>query len=617
MSRIWGLVTAEADTKNARGLQLQAEILCRHVGGSPETWLTAHAGLGHHAVGSFPRKKQPCFSDGGQKACVYCGKIFDYDSLRVDLEKAGARFEPGDEDPEFLMQWVIYQGPGRLSELNGLFACALWDERNKRLDLITDRYGLRMIYYHHDAAKGRLVFATELRGVVDSGLMEQKVNWPAWSTFLAFGHNLGDATAFQDVFTVPPGSVLTFVNNTIRLTKYWDINSICIDEHMSHDEAVEGLAAHFTRAMQRRNTLSIGRKAVFLSGGLDSRRIAAELHRQGAEFTSYTAGYAPTTEEVSLAARVAQALGVPNVFVALPPSFLMDYMTRGTALCDYETDLHQWILPLVDSLPADTKVNYDGLGGDIPPEAVSLASGLHAPGKFQAIMKATPDERALGVSETPVDFRAFAPEIRRHLSNEHVVESVKAELRKYDVTDNQLCSFYVLNRSRRGVSLNPYRLILLRAETLCPFLDNDLFEFTLRIPAEIRLRRTLRASAARFAYPGLAAIPPAGKGAHLRPMPPGTTADARRQRRRYLLQNIRRHFLRNCWLFDTWRTGPALIKDYVKMFCVDRGVSHTFNLVSTVCYLWMERYCPQGKGVIRGEAEGVTSICPAGQETSL
>ena len=170
-----------------------------------------------------------------------------------------------------------------------------------------------------------LAFASDLRAILATGLPPLRVNWRAVNTFLHLGHPIGEETLFEGIFRLPPAGVLTFENNKIHLSRYWRLVDLPVHENMKVDEAVEGCVALFQQAIQRGSKASPAKHIVLLSGGQDSRHIAAELKRQRVEFTAYTTtGFKPTVQDKILAERTARALSIPHVYVPLPKK---DFLT--------------------------------------------------------------------------------------------------------------------------------------------------------------------------------------------------------------------------------------------------------------------------------------------------
>lgn len=591
MSKICGLVSTRPDFMLAKHIQRMYDASWHEQPARKELWSDKHVALGRISNGAVNPQPQPLFTRDHQQGIVYCGKIFNYGRLERQLKDRGIEFQLNGNDAEFLLQLLSTTGFRHLAQLNGIFSAAYWDSQEQRLSLITDRYGFRLVYYHHATREHALVFSSRLRGVVESGLLDARVHWPAWSSFLHFGHNLGDTTFFQGVFVVPPGSVLTYEDNQVRIQRYWDINDLQVDDNLTHREAVEGMVELFAQAIQRRNITVQGRKAVFLSGGLDSRRIAAELKKQGCEFTTYTTrGFSPLNEDGPLAAEVAAALQVDNAFVDLPNNgFLREYWPRSNALLDYETNLHQWILPLIDWLPENVKVNYDGIAGDIVADAVQRASCFYDEQAFWRHKSNDTESLARKVIGPELGFSIFSRRIRRNLAYDDVLAEVMVELRKYSRTENQLTCFYLLNRTRRGVALSPFGHVLQKAESFCPYLDNDLLEFTMKVPLALRIKHTLREETIKVAYPELSKVDRTMYRKRRQAVHGDDEINFFTQKREWLLSNLWLHVIRNNWLFDNGRTLPRAAKALM-MFWSGRFHSYLFGSTFLVFFEWLETY---------------------------
>lgn len=596
MSKICGLVATNPEINLKGGLDASYEALWHDGYVQKEKWLKGSVGLGHLSVGAVNTERQPLFDASKKDAVVYCGKIFDTSCHRDSLSKSGVRFQYKDNDAELLLNLFNQSGKEVFREVNGIFSLAIWNGEDERITLVNDRYGLRSLYYYHDAGRGVFVFSSELRGVVDSGVVEHKINWSACSNFLYLGHHLGNSTWFSDVQLMPPGSVLTFENNEVRIEPYWDFNSIAIDDRIDYPTALEECNRLFTQSISRQNVPTEGTKAVFLSGGLDSRRIAAELKKQGGEFETFTAGWDETSADPMVARQIAAALGVENTLISLPQrDLIMEYWPRCGGLVDYETKLHQWIIPLVEALPKEVKVNYDGLAGDIPFNGMARASEFFHPERFawaQTADARTLAERIVG-AELNLDF--FSPAIQKQISHEQVVDSVSSELSRYSDTRNRLTYYYLMNRTRRAVSLSALRLLTLRVETFFPFLDNDLFNFVMSLPPELKMSHQLRNDMLNTSYPTLENIATAEDVAVQNNTPPWQSHSVyMKQRRKYYLRNLRHQYFGMNWAFNNSQAGPRVLADLYSYYTKRRHVSYMFNEGFTTFFCWLERYFPKG-----------------------
>ncbi|MBW2184954.1 MAG: hypothetical protein JRG71_00710 [Deltaproteobacteria bacterium] len=591
MARICGVISMEGSSGGDGCFKELCDVSWGDVDGERQVWSNDNVALGHLALDPKAISNQPlCGEDGSRQ--VSSGKLVDTAGVCKQLsEKRKVPFVLGD-DSALLLDLLSRERYDLLGQLNGLFTAALWQPVEKRLVLVNDRLGFRPLYYSYDVSKQRFVFSSDLRGVI-AVLTNRKINWQAASVFLHLGHHLGEATWFEGVHVLPPGSILQFENNSVHIRKYWDICSIAINEFIDHEQAVDGIIETFKLSIKRRHEAASTREVVFLSGGIDSRRIAAELSSQKVKFPTYTTrGFNNLFGNRSLAAEVSDALGVSNRFVNLPENnFLTEYWPRCNDLLDYETNLHQWMLPLVDQCDDFGGVNYDGIGGDVLINAVLRTSGFLSSEGLASSREMGLNELAERLTGPALDFSFITPELRRNLSYESAVDAVKEELIKYDNDDNQLTYFYLLNRTRRNIALSPTRLISRKFECFLPYLDNDFVEFALSIPANIKVSNPLRRETLDRAYPYLMNIGNTNYQGRT-DRGDGFAYDIRYnyQRRRFLYQCIRQHFCGNNWMFTNHRTVPKILKDIVMRNLHRDHISYVFSASFEVFYELLDKY---------------------------
>ncbi len=606
MSKLWGIAFADSNVPVGEHLAAQTRAMCKYTDHRPQLWTGEGVGLGHYTIGAFNHAEQPYHDADDDSRSVYCGKIFDYGDLKRDLRAQGARIEEDDnaEDLQFVTQFMKRRGAAKLGALNGIYSCAVWEPRHRRLSLFTDRYGLRMVYYTHDKRRGVLAFASDLRGVVETDLLDHKINWDAWSTFFQLGHNIGDVTSFENVVVVPVGSALVFEDNQVRIEQYWSPSDIEIDYTMTRKELVEGSAHLFDQAMARRSVPVPYRRVAFLSGGLDSRRIVAALHAQGTEFTAVTKrGLLAVDQDGPFAGNVATTLGLAHRYVTADPEhFYRKYYHLGNELMDYEANMHQWIQALVDGLEDDEKLNYDGIMGDWMWEygerwgafMVGYAPGGNVREETITMLGLPLEDKARRLVGEPIARPFLAKAFRRNIRPEAARAAVIEQLVKYGANDNQLVNFFMMNRARRGVAISAHKLIQQRAESLFPYLDNDLFDLLMRYPPEKKAGGFLREEAMALSFPECAGLP--------RTMRVESKVDRRDKavmaikamKKRHYYSNLRQHALKNSWLFHKPAMIPRMAKDLVRMWLHHDAVAVAFTASNLVFYEWMEKYFRHG-----------------------
>src|SRR5579884_270880 len=155
---------------------------------------------------------QPIANEDGSVVVVQNGEIYNYRELMHDLERAGHRFRTRC-DTEVLVHAYEQWGAGFAERLRGMFAVALWDARERRLVLARDRFGIKPLYYRHDA--NELAFASEL-----DALPQGDIDLDALDAFLAFNSIPAPLSIFRETRKLPPGHLLTWHDGELDLERF-------------------------------------------------------------------------------------------------------------------------------------------------------------------------------------------------------------------------------------------------------------------------------------------------------------------------------------------------------------------------------------------------------------
>nr|MBA2504684.1 asparagine synthase (glutamine-hydrolyzing) [Thermoleophilaceae bacterium] len=191
-------------------------------------------------------------------------------------------------DTEVLLAMYVRYGEDMLPLLNGMFAFAIWDDLEKRLFLARDRLGIKPLYYT-ELADGALAFASEVKSLLPA-LPSVSVRPEAIADFLTFLWVPDPTTIFQGVYKLAPGHCATWSAGSFDVTQWWDM-TFEPQEH-SEDEWSVAVRAEISRSV-RRQTVSDVPLGSFLSGGIDSSAIVADLHATLGGVTTYTVGFDP------------------------------------------------------------------------------------------------------------------------------------------------------------------------------------------------------------------------------------------------------------------------------------------------------------------------------------
>ena len=248
---------------------------------------------------------QPIYNDDRSLCIIYNGEVYNYKEIRSGLIAAGYSFHT-ESDTEVVLKAYQHYGPESVSMLNGIFAYAIYDLRQKELFLARDHFGIKPLHYFHQ--EGLFLFASEQKAILEHPAISRKLNYNALHIHLNLRYTQGDETLFKGIKRLPPAHYLILKNGSLFIKRYWKL-SPNPDPEMSESEAIEGLHQHLFQAVERQlvSDVPIG---VYLSGGLDSSTLVQKMDEIGvAEINTFTLGFNEPTDEFPDARRVAEHFG--------------------------------------------------------------------------------------------------------------------------------------------------------------------------------------------------------------------------------------------------------------------------------------------------------------------
>ena len=270
---------------------------------------------------------EPMFSHDDRFVLTFNGEIYNYRELREQLTGLGSSFHT-DSDAEVLLESFARWGLDSLPRLNGMFAFAIWDKHERTLTLARDHVGIKPLYYAHIPKSAALLFASEIKAILASKLVKPEIDPAALNQFLTFLWSPDPLTLFAGIKTVPPGHVLQFHNNEIKLTKWWDVSFDEIEEGKSEQWWRERVLETLDRVVKMEMVSDVPLGS-FLSGGIDSSGIVAMMqnHSGGRSISTYTVGissadlrYDIIPDDVRWARRVNEQLRTDYHEIMLQPS---------------------------------------------------------------------------------------------------------------------------------------------------------------------------------------------------------------------------------------------------------------------------------------------------------
>ncbi|MDQ3918275.1 MAG: asparagine synthase (glutamine-hydrolyzing) [Acidobacteriota bacterium] len=245
------------------------------------------AGLGHRRLSILdlsPSGRQPMVSADGRFVITFNGEIYNFLSLREEMERDGERFSTGTDTEVLLRLWAM-RGVGCLSLLRGMYAFAVWDDLERRLWLVRDPMGIKPLFYAHEA--GALTFASEAKALRKAGL-GGGISPAGAGAFLRWGSIPAPLTIFEGIHALPPASWLSWdeADGKIRIETYWDFNSAwakskaLVGEVATREQAVEW-TRDALRESVRAHLVSDVPVGAFLSGGIDSTAVVSFMRQAG------------------------------------------------------------------------------------------------------------------------------------------------------------------------------------------------------------------------------------------------------------------------------------------------------------------------------------------------
>jgi asparagine synthase (glutamine-hydrolysing) len=257
---------------------------------------------------------QPMFDDDQRLALVFNGEIYNYVELREELQAEGHRFRTR-SDTEVVVHAYARWGEACLERLNGMFAFALLDRRRQELFLARDRAGQKPLYYHH--AGGRLVFASEIKALLESDEVPRRPNLAALDGYLALRYVPQPDTLFDGIRVLPAGHCMRLRAGELHVQRYW--SPPVHDGPWPRDgERLEAFESLFLDAVRiaMRSDVPVG---AYLSGGIDSSLVVAAARRFTDKLQTFSIGFRSPIDETDQARALADHLGTDHHEVYLEP----------------------------------------------------------------------------------------------------------------------------------------------------------------------------------------------------------------------------------------------------------------------------------------------------------
>jgi asparagine synthase (glutamine-hydrolysing) len=304
-----------------------------------------------------PAGHQPMRDDASGNVLIFNGEIYNFATLRAELEQEGCRFR-GTSDTEVLLQCLTRRGEAALERLEGMFAFAFYRAHDQALLLARDPLGIKPLYVAR--AAGRTAFASEVRTLLASGLVSRNVDAAGIADVIAFGSVQGPRTVFSDIEEFPAGHC-QWIGGQAR--RFWWFPAISPG---TGGDAVGSIRRLVREAVSRHLVADVP-VGIFLSAGIDSTIVAACAAELSSSVTSFTVGIGPRhpDDETAVAEATARRFGIRHEIMPVGAAELPPLWHDWIASLD-SPSIDGFNTFLVTKALADRgiKVGLSGLGAD-------------------------------------------------------------------------------------------------------------------------------------------------------------------------------------------------------------------------------------------------------------
>ena len=461
-------------------------------------------GLGHRRLAIIdlsPAGHQPMTTLDGRFVLSYNGEVYNYQELRLELESLGYHFRSR-TDSEVVLNAYAEWGKGCLDRFNGMFAFAVWDKKEHNLFLARDRYGIKPLYY--TVKDNKLLFGSEIKAILQHTAYKAGMDKEALLEYFTFQNFFTHKTLFNDISILPAGHWIKFKLGQTDMPKpvqYWDYSFQEPETIKDEQEYIEELDRLFRQAVNRQlvSDVDVGS---YLSGGMDSGSITAVAATQLPYIKTFTGGF-----------DLHSASGLELGFDEREKSELMSYK--------FKTEHYEMVMKAGDMERVFSKLAWHleepRVGQSYPNYYIAqLASkfvkvvlagtggdelfGGYAWRYYRAVVNDSFEQyvdkyyafwqRLISSERIEQAFKPIWDDVK-HVSTRDIFEGVFQEHaptleRPEDYINHSL--YFEANTFLHGLLVVEDKLSMAHSlETRVPFLDNDLVDFALSIPASMKL----------------------------------------------------------------------------------------------------------------------------------
>jgi asparagine synthase (glutamine-hydrolysing) len=443
------------------------------------------AGLGHNRLSIIDLSdagQQPMASHSGKLQIVFNGEIYNFLELKLELESEFNFITQS--DTEVLLAAYQKWGEDCLDHLNGMFSFIIWDTVNKTAFIARDRFGVKPLYYHQKS-DGTLLVSSEIKTLFAAGIPAE-FDEKTWATYLTYGlYARPDKTFWKNIHALSPGHKLTWKNNKIKISCWYDIAERIGDSYdqRSDEEVTEEYFELMKESVKFRfrSDVPVG---INLSGGLDSSSLLGLVHAiQGSN--SYVKAFTFITgnEDYDELPWVGQMLAKTNhslVVSKLSPHEVPELATD----VQYYQDEPFGGIPTLAYAKIFEKARENGV--IVLLDGNGMDEQWAGYDYYQSAMLDSNTSVIQGTKESPVRPECLTPEFRSLAEKMEFPNVFSDKVRNLQYRDTRYTKIPRAMRFNDRISMRS------STELREPFLDHRLFELAFRQPNERKISNGIR-----------------------------------------------------------------------------------------------------------------------------
>lgn len=329
MCGISGIVNKFGLSSEQKNAQVKMKLALQHRGpdaGNIQTFTNCSLGHNRLSIVDISGGAQPMLR--GHNTIVFNGEIYGFNDIRNSLIEDYSFTSKS--DTELILALYEKWSTALLKYLPGMFSFAIWDEDAQKLFCARDRFGEKPFYYAIGKT-GEFIFASEIKAIIASGLVEPIIDESSVAHYLKRAYVSPKKTIYKNIFTLPAAHQLVFENGELTIERYWNLTPI--ENSISYSDAKEQFMDLMDKSVRKQLVADI-EVGAFLSGGIDSSSVVALASKYNKKLTTFSFGFGNDINELPFANAVAKQFNTNHIEIVQDESLIADLMLEMQKVYD-------------------------------------------------------------------------------------------------------------------------------------------------------------------------------------------------------------------------------------------------------------------------------------------